>query len=201
VSARNRRDAKAARRQARKKPAIGEPGHVFERVALALDQALCKATGGSGYDGDGFISSAFYAQAGAQLVRFIHGQSYSLQAGELRVSTTGAEQSLGPWCWIGREIPGAAPGTITTSDDIQLVDFAMRHYPAVAAERGVTWDREPFPDWFWGTALQASELGVQFVLHPESTLSIPETIPEDKVTEIVVLTMEKLGVGKAPARS
>ena len=63
MSRRNKPDAKAARRRDRE-----EPGHVFEKVALALDEAVCEITGGTGYDGDGFISSAFYAQAGAQLI-------------------------------------------------------------------------------------------------------------------------------------
>ncbi len=197
MSRRNKRDAKAARRKDRKEPEIGEPGHVFERVAEAVHQAGCEITGS---DGDGLASA--YGLAGARGASFFGGEMVP-QAGELFITTGSGEQSLGHWAWMARIPEGHTLEALPYEGGLQIADFAWRHIRRAAEDRGVTWDRKDLAPWFWGNSAWLDSLGVRYAPEPGGGQLAEEILSKDVIGDIVALAISLpiLGIEPPPRKT
>jgi hypothetical protein len=210
VSARNRPAAKAARRSARHEQ-DGVPVPVKARIAEAVHHAVCEVTAS-----DGFGHCALYARAGAAVASAVTGHQYVINAGRLEVGTgardpedSDAELYLGMdpalsgyngiefHAWCLRRPSSGTPGVLQASDprSVEIADFSVRHYRAMAEAIGLPWQREDLPASYWGPLSGLRDLRVNLSADAKMTMMLIREQPAGPVKDTIRLALDLLHRG------
>jgi hypothetical protein len=214
VSARNSRDAKAARRAGRQDRQRAEvtPRISRARIAEAVHEAVCLV----GRD-DGIGHCDGYAIAGAVVLSVLTRQDWHPQGGEARFGTgREIDSPEGELCFSWQPsatTPAVTPNGITGGGGLangelhawaaraeggmvaEVADFSARHVPLLARMSGMGWEREDVP-YVWGTPQQLHEQRFWFIADRLTTNYINEMFKANlhSYKDIATLALWRLGV-------